>query len=123
MNTGNWLTGRQVLISPYAIAAVNIDHQNFVVDLTKKQIEGCPTLDTDKPVSRQYETEYYGYYGLPMYWGGPYSWGSYAYLERDHKQWNKAAKVEKAWDSHLRSSSCARSFHDSSSLAFLLNST
>jgi sporulation protein YlmC with PRC-barrel domain len=103
VNTGNWLTGRQVLISPYAIAAVNIDHQNFVVDLTKKQIEGCPSLDTDKPVSRQYETEYYGYYGLPMYWGGPYSWGSYAYLERDHKRWNKAAKVEKAWDSHLRS--------------------
>ena len=53
-DTGNWLTGRQVLISPYAMVAVNSDHQDIVADLTKKQIEQSPSLDSDKPVSRQF---------------------------------------------------------------------
>jgi uncharacterized protein YrrD len=38
-NTGKWLTGRKVLLSPYALVAVNADHENIVADLTKKQIE------------------------------------------------------------------------------------
>ena len=50
-NTGTWLSGRQVLISPYALVAVNSDHQNIVADLTKKQIEASPSLVSDKPVS------------------------------------------------------------------------
>jgi uncharacterized protein YrrD len=49
-NTGNWLTGRQVLISPYALKAVEKDEQTIAVNLTKKQIEESPSLDTDKPV-------------------------------------------------------------------------
>jgi sporulation protein YlmC with PRC-barrel domain len=102
-DTGNWLTGRQVLISPYALVAVNNDHQNIVAELTKKQIEDSPSLDSDKPVSRQFEQAYYGHYGYPMYWGGPYSWGAYPYIERDRDQWKKPAKSEKAWDPHLRS--------------------
>ena len=73
--TGNWLTGRQVLISPYALGAVIQGEQDIAVELTKKQIEGSPSLDSDKPVSRQFEDAYYQYYGWPMYWGGPYNWG------------------------------------------------
>ena len=59
-NTGNWLTGRQVLVSPYALVAINNDHQDIVTDLTKKQIEKSPSLDSHKPVSRQFEDEYFG---------------------------------------------------------------
>jgi len=99
-DTGNWLTGRQVLISPYAVVVVNNDRQNLVVALTKKQIEDSPALDSDKPVSRQFERDYYDHYDYPMYWGGPYSWGAYPYLQRDREQWKKAAKSEKAWDHH-----------------------
>ena len=73
-NTGKWLTGRKVLLSPYALVAVNADHENIVADLTKKQIEDSPSLDSDKPVSKQFESDYYGYYGWPTYWYGPYSW-------------------------------------------------
>ena len=78
-DTGNWLSGRQVLISPYALRAVNKEEQNIAIDLTKKQIEDSPSLDSDKPVSRQFEEYYYGYYGWPMYWYGPYVWGPYPY--------------------------------------------
>lgn len=94
-DTGNWLTGRQVLISPYALVAVNSDHRNIVLDLTKKQIEASPPLDSDKPVSRQFEQAYYGHYGWPMYWNGPYVWGPSRYLTRDPEQWKTCTQREK----------------------------
>lgn len=102
-NTGNWLTGRQVLISPYALGAVNEKERQIDVALTKKKIEDSPALTSDKPVSRQFEDNYYGYYGWPGYWGGPYSWGCYPYIERDREKWMRPAHDEKAWDPHLRS--------------------
>ena len=102
-DTGNWLMGRQILISPYALVAVNSDHQNIVTSLTKKQIEDSPSQDSDKPVSRQFEQSYYGYYGWPKYWTGPHAWGTSPYLVRNHKQWKNSTEGEKAWDPHLRS--------------------
>jgi hypothetical protein len=102
-DTGNWLPGRQVLISPYALVTVTKEERHIGINLTKKQIEDSPPLSSDKPVSRQFEESYYGYYGWPMYWDGPYMWGSYPYLARDHEQWKKSTPGEKAWDPHLRS--------------------
>ena len=103
VDTGNWLTSRQVLISPYALAAVNKEEQHIAIDLTKKQIEESPSLESDKPVSRQFEEDYSGYYGMPMYWGGPYMWGAYPDIVRDRTQWKESAQNEKVWDAHLRS--------------------
>jgi uncharacterized protein YrrD len=102
-DTGNWLTGRQVLISPYALVSVNNDEQFININLTKEQIENSPSLDTDKPVSRQYEMGYNGYYEYPMYWGGSYMWGANPNIVRDSNQWKKIIQEEKTWDSHLRS--------------------
>src|SRR5665213_915884 len=68
VGTGNWLTERQVLISPYALGATNEVQKVIATELTKKQIEASPVLDSHKPVSRQFEEAYYGYYGWPMYW-------------------------------------------------------
>jgi len=102
-DTGNWLTGRQVLISPHALAAVMAQEQQIAIDLTKKQIEDSPPLESDKPVSRQFEEAYYGYYGFPMYWNGPFMWGPYPYIAREGEEWRGPAQGEKAWDYHLRS--------------------
>jgi hypothetical protein len=102
-DTGNWLTGRQVLITPYALADANKEEQHITVDLTKKQIEDSPSLSSDKPVSRQFEESYYGYYGMPMYWGGPYMWGAYPYIVRDRKVWKEPAHNAQTWNPHLRS--------------------
>ena len=110
-NTGNWLTGRQILISPYALVAVNNDHQNIVTGLTKKQIEDSPSLDSDKPVSHQFEQAYYGYYGWPIYWSGAYAWGPSPYLVRDPEQWKTATRREKGWDPHLRSTYSVSGHH------------
>jgi uncharacterized protein YrrD len=102
-DTDHWLTGRQVLLSPYALGAVHPDKKDISVDLTKKQIENSPSLDTDKPISRQFEEGYYGYYGWPSYWGGPYSWGPYPYPMRDRDKWGAFTPGEETWDLHLRS--------------------
>jgi sporulation protein YlmC with PRC-barrel domain len=110
-DTGNWLTGRQVLLSPYALVAVNSDHQNIVVDLTKKQLEDSPALETDKPVSHQFEQAYYGHYGYPMYWSGPCMWGPYPYIERDREKWKLSTQGKKMWDPHLRSTYSVSGHH------------
>jgi uncharacterized protein YrrD len=109
--TGTWLADRQLLISPYALAAVNKEEKNIAIDLTKKQIEDSPSLDNDKPVSRQFEESYYEYYNWPRYWGGSYRWGYYPYIECNHEKWNDFTRGEKKWDHHLRSSHEVIGYH------------
>jgi len=103
--------GRMVLLSPYALVAVNKEEQQIAIDLTKEQIEGSPSLNSDKPVSRQFEEDYYGYYGWPMYWNGPYMWGAYPYIVRDREQRRESTRGEKAWDPHLRSTDDVNGHH------------
>jgi uncharacterized protein YrrD len=110
-DTGGWLTGRQVLISPYALVAVVKEDQHIAIDLTKKQIEDSPSLDSDKPVSRQFEEAYYGYYGWPNYWGGPYMWGYYPKIVRDREKWRVSNPGGKTWDPHLRSTHAVSGYH------------
>jgi sporulation protein YlmC with PRC-barrel domain len=110
-HTGNWLSGRQVLVSPYALVSINHDQQDIVTDLTKKQIEKSPALDSHKPVSRQFEDDYYGYYGWPDYWSGPYTWGANPYIERDRNKWGQFIPGAKAWDRHLRSTHAVSGYH------------
>ena len=70
-DTGEWLVSRQVLISPHSLAGVFGSERNIATTLTKDQIEHSPTLNRDKPVSRQFEQEFSVFFGSPMYWGFP----------------------------------------------------
>src|SRR3546814_15779208 len=40
--------------------------------MTRKKVEDSPGIDLDKPVSRQMETDLYGYYGWAPYWTAGY---------------------------------------------------
>jgi len=75
VETGTWLTGRAVLISPHAFGHLHQTEKILRVKLTRKQIENSPSIDTHKPMSRQYEEEYHQYYGWPYYWQGDALWG------------------------------------------------
>lgn len=118
VDTGPWLFGRKVLISPISIAHPNWAERTLPVSITREQVENSPAIDTDKPVSRQYETEYLGYYGYPFYWGGTGIWGGGIYpygmsaAEAGAVPWREdldgeRARVERAKhlddDPHLRS--------------------
>jgi hypothetical protein len=74
-DTGTWLPGRQVLISPHAFGSLSQTGKILCVNLTRKQIEHSPSIESHKPVSRQYEEEYYRYYDWPYYWQGAGLWG------------------------------------------------
>jgi hypothetical protein len=104
-NTGNWLTGKEVLISPYFIQSVDYDREFVNVDLTKQQIKDSPPIENDAPISRQYEESYIQYYGTPTYWLGTGTWGMYPTLMRDHNQWelSRNENVEHSWNANLRS--------------------
>ncbi|MCX6954164.1 MAG: PRC-barrel domain-containing protein [Verrucomicrobia bacterium] len=78
-DTGTWLTGRLVLLSPHAFGPLDDDDKTLEVNLTRKQIENGPTIEAHKPVSRQYEVDYYRYYGWPAYWDGGALWGMGGY--------------------------------------------
>jgi hypothetical protein len=103
-----------VLLSPIAFRAMDWEHKRITAALTKAQVEKSPDIDTEKPVSRQHETAYYGYYGYTPYWAGSYLWGAYPYpyvdsgpplsatdVERERRWDWEATKWE---DPHLRSS-------------------
>ena len=68
VHTGNWLLGKDVLIVPSMVSAIDEDKKYVAVDLTREQIKHSPTVDTSLPISRHYENDYYGYYGLNPYW-------------------------------------------------------
>lgn len=110
-DTGNWLAGKQVLISPYALGEVMPHVKDIFINLTKKQIENSPSLDSDKPVSRQFEEAYYGFYGFPLYWGGTYMWGATPHIVRDPEKWEKFTQSGKTWDPHLRSTHEVTNYH------------
>ena len=74
-DTGSWLPGRQVLLSPHAIGNLHQTEKILHVKLTRKKIEDSPAIESHKPVSRQHEEEYHRYYGWPGYWLGDGMWG------------------------------------------------
>ncbi len=69
VETGNWLFGKKVLISPKALLQPNWEERVFPTNLTRKQIEESPDVDTAKPVSAQQEVELYNHYHWGDYWG------------------------------------------------------
>ncbi len=79
VDTGNWLLSRKVLISPMALGRPDWAEKILPVSITKQQVQDSPDIDTEKPVSRQHEVQYLGYYGYPYYWGGGGLWGNGAY--------------------------------------------
>ena len=79
VDTSAWLGGRDVLISPYSIGVPDVGGKLLPVSITKERVKSSPSIDIHKPVSRQHEMEYLGYYGYPYYWGGTGLWGEGAY--------------------------------------------
>ncbi|MDE1164420.1 MAG: PRC-barrel domain-containing protein [Pseudomonas sp.] len=69
VETGTWLASRKVLIAPASIQHCDWQTQRLTLNITREQVKASPDIDTDKPVSRQHEMDYLGYYGYPFYWG------------------------------------------------------
>jgi hypothetical protein len=66
VETGNWLVGRKVLLSPVALHPVDMERKNFPTSLTKEQVKSSPDIDADKPVSVQQEEQLHKHYLWPQ---------------------------------------------------------
>ncbi len=111
-DTGDWLSKREVLISPISIRTIDWKRRSVLAELTRQQVRDSPGIDTDQPVSRQHEAEINRHYGYPYYWAGPYMWGDSVFpgvVEEsmaDKEKLNQADEraEHEPGDPHLRSS-------------------
>ena len=62
LETGNWLIGRKVLISPQALLKTDLINGAFYVNITKEQVKTSPDIDTEQPVYRHLETKLFNHY-------------------------------------------------------------
>ncbi|RJR51312.1 MAG: PRC-barrel domain containing protein [Desulfobacteraceae bacterium] len=69
-DTGKWLPGRKVLISPGSLGTPRWSDGRLPVGATKEQIRNSPPLEIDKPVTQDYERRLYDYWTGPGIWGG-----------------------------------------------------
>jgi hypothetical protein len=74
-DTGAWLNGRMVLLSPHSFGRLDQAGRRLEINLTRAQIESSPPIDAHAPVSRQYEIDYFRHYSWPPYWEGGALWG------------------------------------------------
>ena len=118
VDTGSWLSGRQVLVSPHAFVSLDWTGKLLLLSLTRKQIEDSPPIESHKPVSRQYEEAYHKYYGWPYYWEGSGLWGMSGFpilelppkpLPGEPASWS-GPSPESA-DAHLRSAQAVDGYH------------
>jgi hypothetical protein len=74
VDTGNWLSGRKVLLPSSALGHVNTTQEECSIKLTVQKIKDSPDIATDMPVSRQMESTLYGHYGYSPYWNSGYGY-------------------------------------------------
>jgi hypothetical protein len=79
VRTGDWLDGREVLLSPHQLLDGALGERPLRVTLTREQVRHAPEAATDPPVSRHYEAALARYYRYPAYWNGPMLWGDAIY--------------------------------------------
>ena len=74
---GFWDGPHRVLVSPISFRQAEWSTRRFHLALDRAKIRNSPTVDLNKPVSRQYEQAYHHYYGWAPYWGfgGSWDWG------------------------------------------------
>ncbi|HMB71285.1 MAG TPA: PRC-barrel domain-containing protein [bacterium] len=68
VDTGDWLPGRRVLISPAGVGPPDWKKGTIPVLMSKEQIRESPSVAMDKPVSRQEEERIHEFWGWQPYW-------------------------------------------------------
>lgn len=98
VDTGRWLPGRLVLISPAAVAGIDFEERRLETYLSRSQVENSPDISNHEPVTRRHELELRDYYGWPIYW--PQG----AEATRTVEEWKEeAVRTEHPEDTHLQS--------------------
>lgn len=120
VETGSWLSGRSVLISPTAIVKVDPILEKVYLTLTKEQVEKSPDVYSHKTLARQHEGGYSVYFGWPYYLSSAVGWGINDYpTSRGEQNHSGSAELrrfevtstEEVNDPHLRSTKVVARYH------------
>jgi uncharacterized protein YrrD len=114
VDTGSWLTGRLVLLSPHAFGKLDQNDGTLQVNLRKKQIQDSPSIASHEPLSRQFEEQFYRSYGWPVYWQGGQMWGMSGYplaLTPLPQDIGVRRSLEPSADRHLQSTKTVTGYH------------
>ncbi|MFB3903268.1 MAG: PRC-barrel domain-containing protein [Acidobacteriota bacterium] len=76
VDAGSLVRGGFVLISPISVTGTDWENHRISLSIDRQRVKSSPTTDVLRPISRQYEMDYYRYYGWPIYWGGTGIWGT-----------------------------------------------
>lgn len=126
VDTEPFLLRNLVVISPISFRKINSDEKIVELNITKKELEDSPRIDSVDVISRQYEMAYNDYFSWPYYWGygnsawaiGPYgiTGGYYGQLGRNARSIEEKISEQKgnlkkeAKENNLRSSREVRSY-------------
>ncbi len=114
VKAGGFFSERQVLISPISFRQAEWSTQRFHLALTMDKVKNSPSIDTDIPVSRQLERDFYRYYNYPYYWAASGIWGAGAHPNSlVEGGWSEEPEQteEPPRDAHLRSAKEVAGYH------------
>ena len=110
---GVWLGKRQLLLAPHAFGRLDRENKILALNLTRKQIENSPPVESHQPVSRQHEIASDRYYGWPGSWDGGAlrALGCYPIvLPRSKVEREKIRQDHDRDDIHLRSTNTIKGY-------------
>jgi sporulation protein YlmC with PRC-barrel domain len=115
VKTGNWLSGRNVLISTNTLTKASWKTGLFPLNLTIEQIQNSPDIDSNRPIYRQHEKTLNDYYSWGNYWEDGYYlggiWSVAPVLDKEGLiERNKPDKPANN-DQHLRSCNQVSGYH------------
>jgi len=67
IKTKNWLPGKKVILPPAWIERFSWKEKKVFCELSRDEIKNAPEYDPEQPINRDYEIQYYDYYGRPAY--------------------------------------------------------
>jgi hypothetical protein len=114
VDADRFLERRSVLISPISFGSADWTTRRFNVMLTTAKVNKSPGIETDLPVSRQFEKNLHQYYGYPYYWGSSGLWGMGPYprlLMTGPVNVPTSEAANGSGDAHLRSANEVHGYH------------
>jgi hypothetical protein len=66
VEAGPWLSGRRLILSPYALSKAEWTSRHLVLDTTRAQVETAPLLEDHAQLSREHEMDLFRHYGWSM---------------------------------------------------------
>ena len=115
VDTGHWLPGRRILLSPAAIRKADWGRRELIVALSREQIRQSPSVESHQPIGQRRIALFRECYTLPYYWAvggflwGPGMWAHHASGKASGRQGREAPGL--ARDPYLRSARLIRDYH------------